>query len=109
VRLEADLAVQHPLAAMVQALRAGRYRVRTATGAQEAVEVATAEPGGIHLLLTAVIMPGDGGREVAQPVLAACPGVRVRKPFTPEFLRTRVREVLYRASAAGTRPAPVTG
>jgi signal transduction histidine kinase/CheY-like chemotaxis protein len=104
--------------AMGQALRAGGYRVRTATGAREAVEVATAEPGGIHLLLTDVIMPGDGGREVARRVLAACPDVRVlyvsgytddaisrkgvleegseflSKPFTPEILRARVREIL---------------
>jgi signal transduction histidine kinase/ActR/RegA family two-component response regulator len=109
--------------AMVQALRAGGYRVRTATGAREAVEVATAEPGGIHLLLTDVIMPGDGGREVARRVLAACPDVRVlyvsgytddaisrkgvleegseflSKPFTSEILRARVREILDRVPA----------
>jgi DNA-binding response OmpR family regulator len=93
------------------------------------VEVATAEPGGIRLLLTDVIMPGDGGREAALRVLEACPDARVLyvsgytndaisrkgvleegsdflpKPFTPEVLRARVREVLDRAPASSPRVA----
>ncbi len=75
-------------------------------------------PGPVHLLLTDVIMPGMGGREVANLVRRRHPGVRIlymsgyadetlgqhgmlepgvallQKPFTPLTLVHKVREVL---------------
>ncbi len=74
----------------------------------------------MHLLLTDVVLPGRGGPEIARLVVAKRPDVRVlymsgfsqdeigrngvldegidfiAKPFTPDALRRRVREVLTR-------------
>ena len=82
--------------------------------------------GPIHLLLTDVVMPGQSGRELATQLVAARPGIKVLymsgytehaiahhgiieseaplidKPFTPEGLRQRVRELLDEGSARGT-------
>jgi signal transduction histidine kinase len=52
----------------VRALRAGGYRVLAASGAEEAEALARAEAGPLHALLTDVVMPGTGGREVARRV-----------------------------------------
>jgi CheY-like chemotaxis protein len=94
------------------------YQVLTAGDAVEALAVARAFPAAIHLLLTDVVMPGMGGRELAERVTAERPGVRVLfmsgytedevlhrgvsaeamafvpKPFTPEGLAAKVRAVL---------------
>ncbi len=75
-------------------------------------------PGPIHLLITDVVLPGAGGRVVAERVAARHSGVRVlfisgytadavvrhgvlhadvaflQKPFTPAALAGKVREVL---------------
>jgi nitrogen-specific signal transduction histidine kinase/CheY-like chemotaxis protein len=97
--------------------RAG-YRVLTASGGAEAVRVAEAHDGPIHLLLTDVVMPTMLGKEVAeriravrptievlfmsgyaQPVLASqgrlAPGVAlVDKPFSEAALLAKVAQVL---------------
>jgi signal transduction histidine kinase/ActR/RegA family two-component response regulator len=112
---------------VVRALRSAGYRVLEAASGAEAVERErhTAEP--IHLLLTDVVMPGLDGREAAERILAKRPGTRVlyvsgytrdainrhgvlddgidfiSKPFTPDALRARVREVLDRAPRADAR------
>ncbi len=100
------------------------HHVLTAGDAAEALAVARAHPGPIHLLLTDVVMPGMGGRELAERVVAERRGVRVLfmsgytedevlhrgvsaegmaflpKPFTPEELASRVRAVLGAPAAA---------
>ncbi len=102
----------------VRALRGGGYRVLAAAGADEAFDIAMREATPVHLLLTDVVMPGTGGREVARRVAELRPGIRVLftsgytrdaisrqgvidegveflpKPFTAAALLRRVRELL---------------
>jgi PAS domain S-box-containing protein len=105
-------------AATTRALETGRYRVLAASSADEALDLADAEPGRVHLLLTDVVMPGRGGPEVARLLVKKRPDMRVLymsgyghdamgpsgvldrgtnfigKPFTPDALRARVKEAL---------------
>ena len=100
------------------ALRRYGYRVLTASNGREAVAASKELAGTIDLLLTDVVMPGMSGREAADQVIAHCPNVRVlfmsgytesaishrgvlnpgvaylQKPFTPESLAEKVRDVL---------------
>jgi CheY-like chemotaxis protein len=102
----------------VRILRDGGYRVLVAGDGQQALELAARHPDPIHLLLTDIVMPGLGGRQLAQRLVAARPAVRVvfmsgyaddaafhetggdddlpfvPKPFAPAQLRTKVRAVL---------------
>jgi signal transduction histidine kinase/CheY-like chemotaxis protein len=103
-------------AGAVRALRRHGYEVITAVDGQDALDVAAAYEGRIHLLLNDVLMPRMGGPETAKLMRAARPGIRVLfmsgytagvvlgdtghetrllpKPFTmPDLVRT-VREVL---------------
>jgi CheY-like chemotaxis protein len=101
-----------------RALENGGYRVLIAASGADAMEVARGHAGPIHLLLTDVVMPGLSGRELAEQLLVERPDVRViytsgytddetvrhgvreaetaflQKPFTPEELGQRIREVL---------------
>ncbi len=94
------------------------YTVIEARDGIEGVETAVRESGPIHLLLTDVVMPRMGGRALAERVTSLRPGIRVlymsgysedaiahhgipedgadfiQKPFTPEALERKVREVL---------------
>jgi PAS domain S-box-containing protein len=94
------------------------YGVLAAAGGPEALEMAERHAGTIHILVTDVVMPGMSGREVGRRLSAARPEMRVlylsgytdssivshgvlepglaflQKPFTPETLARRVREVL---------------
>ena len=94
------------------------YTVLDATSPSEALRLADAHPGPIHLLLTDVVMPQMNGRQVADHLLAARPGLKVlfmsgytdaaivehgvlepgthflQKPFTPDGLSRKVREAL---------------
>jgi signal transduction histidine kinase len=112
----------------VRCLRELGYTVLAAGSAEEALDVAAAHGGPIHLLVTDVIMPGMNGRVLAHNFLMHRPAAKVLyisgytddvfvqrglsnaalelldKPFTPEVLGQRVRDLLDRA-----RPASSTG
>jgi len=94
------------------------YTVLEAAAGEEALAVAAAHGGEIHLLVTDVVMPGVGGRELARRLSVVRPRTRVlylsgysddavvrhgmldpgtfflQKPFTPAVLLRKVREVL---------------
>ena len=94
------------------------YVVLSADSAGAVIAQCEQHSGDIHLLLTDVVMPGGGGREVARHVLARRPFTKVlymsgyttnaiihrgvldpgthflQKPFTPSALSAKVREVL---------------
>ncbi len=101
-----------------EALAASGYSVLVAETPQAAIEICRKQNGPIHLLLTDVIMPGLGGRDLAKQVTLIRPDLRVlfmsgytpqailhhgeldantfflQKPFTPSQLAAKVREVL---------------
>ena len=94
------------------------YTVLEATSPSEALRLAEGHPGTIHVLLTDVVMPQMNGRQVADHLLVARPGLKVlfmsgytdatimqhgvlepgthflQKPFTPDGLGRKLREVL---------------
>jgi PAS domain S-box-containing protein len=104
-------------------LRRVGYSVLEAADGAAALEVARGHEGEIHLLVTDMVMPGMSGRDLAErlralrhalPVLYISGYVQdaaaratlgrehsafVAKPFTPELLTDRVRELLATADA----------
>jgi CheY-like chemotaxis protein len=102
----------------LRALGKSGYTVLTAGDGEEALRLSAQHAGEIHLLLTDVIMPRLGGRQLAERLVAVRPGLRVlymsgytddaivhhgvlepdtqllSKPFTASDLRRKVREVL---------------
>ncbi len=114
---------EDPLRSLVRhVLEEQGYDVLEAGSAQAALELAERHADEIDLLLTDVVMPGMSGRELAQLLTEARPGLRtlfmsgysgeaiaeqglpqalaafIGKPFEPEDLADRVRDVLDRAS-----------
>jgi two-component system, cell cycle sensor histidine kinase and response regulator CckA len=107
-----------------QSLEHQGYSVIDAGDGATAMRLSQEHKGPIHLLLTDVIMPGMNGRELANQVSASRPHMKVlymsgytddaivrhgvlgagmaflSKPFTPDALAAKVREVL------DTQPAP---
>ncbi len=101
-----------------RALEAQGYVVLAASDADAALRVVERHGGMIHLLLTDVVMPGLSGRELADRLSAQRPGIRVlymsgypgdavvqhgtlplgsaflQKPFSPDGLARKVRDVL---------------
>jgi len=99
-------------------LQARGYRVLVAASGQEALPLADARRGAIDLLVTDVVMPGMGGRELALLLGPTHPQMRVlylsgytdksivhrgllepglaflQKPFSADVLARKVREVL---------------
>ena len=102
----------------VQTLRRSGYHVLEAQNGLEAIEVAKAHLGHLHLLLTDVVMPQMNGTELAKALQTLRPGLKVvyvsgytentivhqgilkpnitflQKPYTPSRLAEKVRSVL---------------
>ncbi len=114
-------------------LRSCGYEVLEAGDGEQALRLAAEHPGALHLLISDVVMPRLGGRELSERVRALRPDCRVlfvsgytddailrhgvqsdgaaflAKPFSPRALSQRVREVLGaptagRPSGAGDGP-----
>lgn len=99
-------------------LRKLGYKVLEAKNGVEACLVASQQVGSLHLLLTDMVMPGMGGRELAKNLSVIKPDLRIlfmsgytddvgilaghedgasaflQKPFTPETLAKTVRTLL---------------
>jgi PAS domain S-box-containing protein len=99
-------------------LRGAGYFVLEASDGREALAVASGHQGPIHLLLSDVVMPVLGGRQLADRLLALHPDMKVlyqsgytddavvrhgilqekvhflQKPYSPAALAAKVREVL---------------
>jgi two-component system cell cycle sensor histidine kinase/response regulator CckA len=113
--VEDDPAVR-PLVRGVLLLRG--YSVLEASRGDEALSVSESHRGPIKLLVTDIVMPGMSGRDLAEQILLRHPEIRVlymsgytddailhqgvleegalflQKPFTPDALARKVREVL---------------
>ena len=109
---------EEPVRAVIRkTLLANGYSVLEARQGRDALQVAAHHRGTIHLLVTDVVMPGMGGRELAERLTAQRPGLRVlyisgytsdevlrkggdslagfvQKPFTSETLLRNIRERL---------------
>jgi len=94
------------------------YNVLVAASCEEAQRVCTEHEGDVHIVLTDVVMPGGSGKKFADWIAETRPSTRVifmsgytdnaitqlelgapgmhylQKPFTPEMLARKVREVL---------------
>jgi CheY-like chemotaxis protein len=101
-----------------QILDQAGYSVLEASRGEEALDLCIAHPQPIHLLLTDVVMPQTSGKEVAERLRVLRPDIRVlfmsgytdeaivhhgvldsdvefiQKPFTPNALVKKVRQVL---------------
>ncbi len=111
--VEDDAAVRHVLETM---LRRHGYEVWACPSPEHALELAGRHGAAVRLLITDVVMPGMGGRDLAAKLTALCPGLAVlyvsgyadtwndldaaflQKPFAPETLALKVREVLTKGS-----------
>src|SRR5256712_70650 len=101
-----------------QMLEMNGYTVVAASDGLEAIEICKRHEAPIHLMLSDVVMPQMGGRELAQRLATVRPDMKVlymsgytsnaivhhgildpgtlfiQKPFTPDSLARKVREVL---------------
>jgi PAS domain S-box-containing protein len=105
------------------ALQRAGYHVVQAQHPQDAIELMARHTGPVHLILTDVVMPGMNGRVMVEKLVSRFPDARIlfmsgytddalaplgvapadvaflNKPFTPNELAERVREVLETAAA----------
>jgi CheY-like chemotaxis protein len=103
-----------------ETLKSKGYHILEAAGAAQAVEIAEQHTKPIHLLLTDVVMPRIGGKELAERLRTLHPETKVlymsgytddavalrgiaeggtpflQKPFLPDALLLKVREILKR-------------
>jgi PAS domain S-box-containing protein len=101
-----------------RSLRSRGYSVLEASGGEEALKIAAMHGPGIDLLVTDVVMPGVGGRVLAERLRAERPSLKVlfvsgytddvivrhgvqeaglyflQKPFLPQDLALKVRKIL---------------
>lgn len=113
--VEDDLAVRQLVDTVLQS---GGYTVLAPEDPRDVEKVCREHEGPIHLLLTDLVMPGIGGRELASQVAGLRPGIRtlymsgytddafihhqgfdrfsafLQKPFTPTSLSSKVRDLL---------------
>ena len=106
------------LALSCRALETQGYVVLSASDAEAAQRIVERHGGTIHLLVTDVVMPGLSGRDLADRLATKRPGIRVlymsgypgdavvqhgalppgsaflQKPFSPDGLARKVRDVL---------------
>jgi two-component system cell cycle sensor histidine kinase/response regulator CckA len=99
-------------------LQSEGYTILDAPNAEEARRISATHKRPIHLLITDVVMPKEGGRELAQSLALQRPAIKVlfmsgytdqtvvasgllngefhfiQKPFTPAALSRKVRDVL---------------
>ncbi|MCU0595307.1 MAG: transporter substrate-binding domain-containing protein [Desulfobacterota bacterium] len=104
------------------------YHVLSAENGREALESSRGHGGPIHLMLTDVVMPGMSGRELVEMLREVRPEMKVlymsgytddaivchgilekgiafiQKPFTPEDMARKVREVLEEAPTEKQEP-----
>jgi CheY-like chemotaxis protein len=112
-------------------LEASGYEVLEAASGEAALRLCEAHPGPVHVLVTDMVMPGMGGRALADRLQASRPGLRVlfvsgyaeseviehgepgpetafvQKPFTPEELALQVRALIDRPAPMGERFAAI--
>jgi two-component system cell cycle sensor histidine kinase/response regulator CckA len=108
-----------------QVLNARGYQVLEALSGEQAIRIAAKYKGSIHLLLTDVVMPEMSGPRTVEEIRALHPTIKVlfmsgytdeaivhhgildsgqaflQKPFLPNTLARKVREVLNTEAAAG--------
>jgi nitrogen-specific signal transduction histidine kinase/ActR/RegA family two-component response regulator len=132
VRSETILLVEDALrvrAVVREILEMNGYNVLEARHGAEAIEISERHRGPIHLMVTDVVMPQMSGRELAQRLQPVRPDMRVlymsgytddaivrhgvlgagmaflSKPFTPDALALKIREVLDTATRSVEPPA----
>jgi CheY-like chemotaxis protein len=137
-RTETILLVEDALrvrAVVREILEMSGYHVLEARHGAEALEISERHQGPIHLMVTDVVMPQMSGRELAQRLAPVRPDMKVlymsgytddaivrhgvlgagmaflSKPFTPDALAAKVREVLETqpSQAAPGAPSPAYG
>jgi PAS domain S-box-containing protein len=111
-----------------EVLEGAGYQVLEASSGFEALRVSAGHGGRLHVMLTDVVMPGMSGRELAERLAPVRPGMKVlymsghtddaifhhgvtqagtgflQKPFTPDALERRIRELLEQPGAVTAQP-----
>ena len=113
--VEDEASVRHLEGAILRRLG---YDVLEAVSGEDAIQLLTSQAVPIHIMLSDIVMPGMGGRELAERVASLRPEMKVllmsgytddrvlqcqirdrtvaflQKPFSPDALARKVREVL---------------